>query len=449
MPGRENPRARRPLFAKLIMTQPPIPESSPHRPHWLRRPWLWILVLCGLGAGAALYYYYPLGATTPAADGKAAGKGAGKGDPARQSAPVVAQAVVKGDLNIFLTGLGTVTPLATVTVKSRVDGQLMRVLFKEGQAVKAGELLAEIDPRPFQVVLTQVEGQAARDQSLLANARLDLERYKTLFTQDSIAKQQLDTQASLVQQYEAALKVDQGAIDSARLQLVYTRITAPISGRVGLRQVDAGNIVRAGDTTGLVVITQLQPITVVFTIPQDSLPLVLKRWQSGDKLPVEAWDREQKTRLATGALLTVDNVVDVSTGTVRLKAQFPNTDESLFPNQFVNIRLLVETQTDLTIMPAAALQRGSQGTYAYVVKDDQTVTLRPIKLGPTEGDRIAIASGLEPGERVVVDGADRLREGARVDVVTRESRAIPTGEGKGARKGGGKGKGGEGRKKAE
>jgi multidrug efflux system membrane fusion protein len=333
--------------------------------------------------------------------------------------PVFAGPAGNADIDAYLTGLGTAAPLRTVAVKSRVTGQLLRVAFEEGQLVKEGQLLAEIDARAFQVQLAQAEGQMLRDQALLENARLDLERYRTLFEQDSIAKQQVDTQAALVRQYEGAVKVDQSAIDNARLQLTYARITAPISGRAGLRQVDPGNMVTGNEANGLVVITQLQPITVVFSIPQDNVSAVMKRVQSGDKLPVEAWDRELKTKLAAGVLASVDNMVDPATGTVKLRAQFANDDSALFPNQFVNVRMKLDTLRDAVVIPSSAVQRGAQGFFVYVVKPDQTVTVRAVKPGTVDGQRIAINEGLAPGEVVVIDGMDRLREGARVEVTQR------------------------------
>jgi multidrug efflux system membrane fusion protein len=322
------------------------------------------------------------------------------------------------DLNVVQNGLGTVAALRVATVKARVDGLLQNVLFQEGQIVKAGDVLAEIDPRPLQVQLAQVEGQLARDQAQLNNARLDLERYRVLLAQDSVAKQQLDSQESLVRQFEGTVKIDQAQVDNAKLQLSYTRVTAPIPGRLGLRQVDAGNIVRSSDTLGLVVITQIDPITVVFTIPQDNLQRVLQRLKAGEKLGVDAWDREQKNKLAVGTLITVDNQIDTATGTIKLKAQFPNPEGLLFPNQFVNVRMVVETKRDATVIPMAAIQRGAQGTIVYVVKEDKTVSLRPVKMGAVENDNVAIDSGLKPGEMVVTDGIDRLREGAKVEVTT-------------------------------
>lgn len=356
-------------------------------------------------------YVYVTRLDAPVAKGAGA---AGGGRPV----PVAVGTVRSGDIDLAIDALGTVVAYNTALVKARVDGQLESVVFREGQLVKAGDLLATIDPRPFQVLLDQAAGQLRRDEALLANARIDLERYRDLLTKDSIARQQVDAQEALVRQYEGVVQTDRAQVDNARLQLGFTRVTAPVGGRLGLRQLDVGNMVRAGDTNGIVTITQTQPIHVVFAIPADQLPAVLARVQRGAQLAVDAYDRDGRTRLAQGRLQTIDNQIDPTTGTVKLKAVFANTDNgnALFPNQFVNARLRVDTRKAATLAPTAAIQRGTQGSFVYVVEQGQTVSVRPVVLGIQTGDVVAVDKGLAPGERVVVDGADKLRQGARIEI---------------------------------
>jgi multidrug efflux system membrane fusion protein len=337
-------------------------------------------------------------------------------DDGARRVPVAAVAVRTGDMAVYLSGLGTVTPLETVTVKSRVDGQLIRVAFREGQLVRRGDLLAEIDPRPFEVQLAQAEGMAAKDQATLQNAKRDLERYQVLVEQDSAPRQQLDTQRSTVDQLEASIKADQAQIDAAKLNLTYSRITAPLGGRVGLRLVDPGNIVHAADQTGLLVLTQVDPIGVVFTIPEDSLSQVLRPMRSGRALQVDAYDRDANAKLATGSLLTTDNQIDQTTGTIKLKAVFSNRDGSLFPNQFVNARVLVDTVRGAVIVPSAAVQHGPQATFVFVVKADSSVDMRHVDVRLVDGETTAIARGLSPGDRVVTDGLDKLQQGTKVSI---------------------------------
>jgi multidrug efflux system membrane fusion protein len=400
-------RAPAALEPKVVALRQAVEKSTPavgtHR-----RRWPWLLLLAVVTCSAYLLVKKP--AQQPQA---ASGPGT---KPVAPAVPVVTATVRQGEMPVYLTGLGTVTAFNTVVVKSRVDGQLIRVGFREGQYVHEGDLLAEIDPRPFQVQLTQAEGQLARDTAQLKAAMLNLARYRDLLSNDLIAKQQVDDQAATVGQYEGTVKLDQGAIDNAKLQLTYARITAPISGRIGLRLVDAGNMVHASDQTGLLVITQVQPIAVIFTLPEDNLPAVLTKLRAGDRLPVEAYDRAGRVRLATGSLLTTDNQIDQSTGTTRMKAVFENKDNALFPNQFVNVKLLLDMRNEAIIVPIAGIQRGPQGTFVYVVKADQTVDVRPVTIGPASSDNASIEAGLSAGESVVVDGVDKLRAGSKVQV---------------------------------
>jgi len=329
---------------------------------------------------------------------------------------IVEDVVSKGDIGINLNALGTVTSLATVTIRSQISGYLMKIDFKEGDEVKKGDLLAEIDSRPFEAALAQAKGQLARDEALLKGAQVDLTRYQGLAAQNAVPRQTLDTQVALVAQDQGTVEADRGAVRSAEVNLNYTRILSPTDGRVGLRQVDQGNYVTPGDANGIVVITELAPISVLFTVPEDNLQAIAKRLQAGAVLPATALDRSGATKLADGTLQTFDSQIDPTTGTIKLRALFPNESRTLFPNQFVNVRLLLDTHKDVITMSTAAIQRGVPGTFVYLVNSNSTVSVRPVQLGATEGDRVEVRSGLNPGDHVVTDGADKLRDGAKVVV---------------------------------
>ncbi len=387
----------------------PETEESRDRAGRPSRWWLWVVI--ALIAGLLLYFIFGRKSTQQGNPKQAAGAPGARG---QAVTPVVASTAQKGDIPVYLTGLGAVTPVYTVSVKSRVDGQLMRILYREGQLVRQGQLLAEIDERPFQVQLTQAEGQLIKDQAALQNAKLDLARYEDLIKQNAVPEQQLATQRALITQDEGVVKTDEGTVASARLNITYCRITAPISGRVGLRLVDPGNMVHASDSNGLMVITQEQPITVIFTIGEDQLPTVYKRMHAGQKLTVDAFDREMKNKLSEGRLETIDNQIDQTTGTVKLRALFDNKEGALYPSQFVNARLLVEQHHDVVLVPTAAIQRNTQNTYVFLVKPDSTVTVKTVQVGVTDGQQTEIVSGLNAGDVVVTTGVDKLQEGSKI-----------------------------------
>lgn len=380
-------------------------------PSWRRAAWIALALLLALAAAWWLYH-------------RATGENAARRGAFSVPTPVVAASVSAGDIDITYSALGTVTPLATVTVRSQISGQITRIAFQEGQAVKRGDLLAVIDPRPYELQLEQAEGQQAKDQALLKQAQIDLARYQKLAREDSIAQQTVDDEAQLADQYRGQVEVDQAAVDSAKLNIAYCHIVAPVNGRAGLRQVDVGNYVSASDANGIVVITQLQPITVTFSLPEDDLPAILRRLNAGATLPVAAYDRTATTKLADGKLVAVDSQIDPTTGTVKMRAQFDNQDGALFPNQFVNMRVLVNTLHGTTVIPTAAVQRGAPGTFVYVIKPNNTVAVQPVKLGPVDGEHVAVTSGVAPGMRVVVDGADRLRDNAKISLRA-ESPGVP------------------------
>lgn len=393
------------------------PGAAPSKTLW----WPWLVVIAVLAVGG--WYYRSVKNASPSADAaapSAPGRGKGGFGAGGMVVPVVVATAQRGDLPVYFNGLGTVTAFNTVTVRSRVDGQLISIAFKEGQFVHEGDLLAQIDPRPFQVQLAQAQGQLAKDQAQRRDAEVNLERFKLLFKEGVIPQQQLDTQGALVGQFDGAIASDQSQIDNAKLQLTYSRITAPISGRIGLRLVDVGNIVHATDTNGLLVITQFQPISVIFSLPQDQLPQVNAKLRAGVQLVVDAYDRDDTDKIASGKLQTIDNQIDLTTGTYKLKSMFANADNALFPNQFVNVHLLVDTLHNLTIVPTAAIQRGPQGTYVYAAAKDpvskETFSkISLVTIVQTTGNSVGLSAGVNPGDMVVIDGQDKLQDGTKIN----------------------------------
>jgi membrane fusion protein, multidrug efflux system len=392
-------------------SQPPDTPGTKH--HW----WVWALVALALIVAFIIYRHHE--AAEQALSTKAAA--------AQHAVPVTTGKATEGDVGVYVEALGAVTPVYTVTVTSRVQGQIMEVHYREGQMVRKGDPLLDIDPRPYEAALEQAEGQLAHDQALLAEAQIDLTRYQTALARDAIAEQQVADQQQTVYQDQGTVKNDQGQVANAEVNVAYTHITSPIDGRVGLRLVDPGNIVQANSTTALVVITQLQPITVIFSVAEDYLPQIQKQLRQGHTLAVDAYDRSEETKLASGSLLTLDNEVDPTTGTIKLRAIFPNTDSSLFPNQFVNARLLVETQRNVTLVPTAAIQRTSQNAFVYVIGSDSTAKMQTVTVGTTNGDVTAV-QGIQPGEVIAVDGFDKLQDGVKV--------AVRSGKGKSNKSGG-------------
>ncbi|HEY5078310.1 MAG TPA: efflux RND transporter periplasmic adaptor subunit [Opitutaceae bacterium] len=403
---------KEPYSANLVSAAPTAAEKRRNR-----KTVLFVLIaVFVLGTGGLLYYRSKTPKMSAYPGGGAGGRRGAGGFGMSGPLPVVVNLAKKADINIVLNGLGTVTPVAIVTVRTQISGYLTQINFTEDQLVSKGDVLAVIDPRPYAAALEQAQGQLLQAQAQYQEAQIDLERYVTLSTQDSISKQQVDAERALVSQYQGMVKQNQGAVDNAALNLGYCHVTAPISGRVGLRLVDQGNYVSPGDSTGLVILAQVKPITVIFTLPEDDIPQVLKQVRNPtSKVPVDAYNRDNTVKLASGVLSTIDNTVDPTTGTFKLRAMFPNEDETLFPSQFVNVSMLIDVQHGATVVPTVAIERGQQGSFVYVVGADNKVTATTVTLGTTEGERVAVLTGVNPGDKVVVDGADRLKDGMEVD----------------------------------